>query len=132
MENSQAAIAPYYAGDVATMMDANENLDYAMPEDGANLFYDAMCIPTCSKNKENAEKFINFMQKPEIAAENCKYLCYGTPNQGAYDDYLDEDMKNNELIFPSDEYLDKCYVFTNVPDDVYAYMQEQFVKIQAD
>ncbi len=48
------------------------------------------------------------------------------------DEYLDEDVKNNELIFPSDEYLDKCYVFTNVPDDVYSYMQEQFVKIQAD
>lgn len=132
MENSQAAIAPYYAGDIVTMMGNNEDLDYAMPEDGANLFYDAMCIPSCSKNKENAEKFINFMEKPEIAANNAKYLNYATPNQDAYDNYLDEDMKNNELIFPSDEYLDKCYVFTNVSDDVYAYMQDQFVKIQAD
>ena len=131
MENSQAAIAPYYAGDVVTMMKVNEDLDYAIPADGANLFYDAMCIPTCSKNKENAEKFINFMQKPEIAADNCKYLNYATPNQEAYDNHLDEDIKNNEVIFPSDEYLDKCYVFTNVSDDVYSYMQEQFVKIQA-
>ena len=132
MENSQAAIAPYYAGDIVTMMDNNEDLDYAIPEGGSNLFYDAMCIPTCSKNKENAEKFINFMQSPEIAAANFEYLYYATPNQKAYDEYLDEDIKNNELIFPSDEYLDKCYVFTNVPDEVYSYMQEQFVKIQAD
>ena len=132
MENSQAAIAPYYAGDIVTMMESNEDLAAAMPKDGSNLFYDAMCIPTCSKNKENAEKFINFMQKPEIAAENCKYLNYGTPNQETYDSYLDDDMKNNEFIFPSEEYLDKCYVFTNVPDDVYSYMQEQFVKVQAE
>lgn len=132
MENGQAAIAPYYAGDIVTMMESNENLDYAIPVDGANLFYDAMCIPACSKNKENAEKFINFMQKPEIAAENCKYLNYATPNQEAYDNYLDDKMKNNELIFPSDEYLDKCYVFTNVDSEVYSYMQEQFVKIQAE
>lgn len=132
MENSQSAIAPYYAGDIVMMMENNEDLDYAMPENGSNLFYDAMCIPTCSKNKENAEKFINFMQSPEIAAANFEYLYYATPNQKAYDEYLDEDIKNNELIFPSDEYLDKCYVFTNVPDDVYSYMQEQFVKIQAD
>ncbi len=132
MEKSQSAIAPYYAGDIVTMMEANENLASAMPNDGSNLFYDAMCIPTCSKNVENAEKFINFMQKPEIAAENCKYLNYATPNQETFDNYLDEDMKNNELIFPSDEYLDKCYVFTNVPNDVYAYMQEQFVKVQAE
>ncbi len=132
MEKGQAAIAPYYAGDVMTMMGNNEDLDYAMPKDGANLFYDAMCIPYCSKNKKNAEKFINFMQDPKIAAENFNYLYYSTPNQETYDRYLDDDIKNNELIFPSDEYLDKCYVFTNVSDDVYSYMQEQFVKIQAE
>jgi spermidine/putrescine transport system substrate-binding protein len=114
------------------MMDNNEDLDYAMPEEGSNLFYDAMCIPTCSKNKENAEKFINFMQKPEVAAANFEYLYYATPNQEAYDNLIDEDLKNNEFIFPSDEYLDKCYVFTNVSDEVYSYMQEQFVKIQAN
>ena len=131
MENSQAAIAPYYAGDILTMMSNNEELDYAMSADGANLFYDAMCIPKCSKNKENAEKFINFMQKPEVAADNCKYLNYATPNQKAYDEYLDEDMKQSELIFPSDEYLDKCYTFANVRSDVYAYMQEKFVNFLA-
>ena len=64
-----------------TMIDNNEDLDYAMPKDGSNLFYDAMCIPKCSKNKENAEKFINFMQDPEIAAANFEYLNYATPNQ---------------------------------------------------
>lgn len=132
MENSQAAIAPYYAGDIMTMLDNNEDLDYAMPQDGANLFYDAMCIPTCSKNKDNAEAFINFMQKPEIAAANFEYLLYATPNQEAYDNLIDEEYKNNEFIFPSDEYLDKCYTFANVSDEVYSYMQEQFVKIQAD
>ncbi len=131
MENSQSAIAAYYAGDIATMLENNEELDYVLPEEGSNLFYDAMCIPTCSKNKENAEKFINFMQDPEVAANNCEYLRYGTPNQEAYDNYLDEEIKNSELTCPSDEYLDKCYTFANVDDEVYSYMQEQFVKIQA-
>ncbi len=132
MEKGQAAIAPYYAGDIATMLENNEDLDYALPEDGSNLFYDAMCIPTSSKNKENAEKFINFMQKPEVAADTCEYLRYGTPNQEAFDNYLSDEIKNSELTFPSNEYLDKCYTFSNVSDDVYSYMQEQFVKIQAD
>lgn len=131
MESSQAAIASYYAGDIAMMMEENEDLDYALPKDGSNLFYDAFCIPTCSKNKENAEAFINFMHKPEIAAENCKYLRYGTPNDGALE-YLPDEIKNSELTFPSDEYLNKCYVFSNVDDEVYKYMQEQFVKIQAE
>ena len=130
MEGSQAAIAPYYAGDISVIMDNNENLDYAFPESGSNLFYDAFCIPKTCKNKENAEAFINFMHKPEIAAENCKYLLYGTPNDGALE-YLDDDIKNSELTFPSDEYVNKCYTFSDVDPEVYAYMQEQFLKIQS-
>lgn len=130
MEGSQATIASYYAGDIAMMMEENEDLDYCLPKSGANLFYDAMCIPKCSKNKENAEAFINFMQNPEIAAENCKYLRYGTPNTEA-PEYLDDDIKESELTFPPQDYLDKCYVFQNVDDEVYAYMQEQFLKVQA-
>ena len=131
METGQSAIAPYYAGDIAAMMDENEDLDYCLPSYGSNLFYDAMCIPTCSKNKENAEKFINFMQKPEIAAENCKYLRYGCANDEAVK-LLPDDIKDSELTFPSDEYLDKCYVFGNLDADVYEYMQEEFVKVQAE
>ena len=72
------------------------------------------------------------MQKPEVAAATCEYLRYGTPNQEAFDSYVSDDIKNSELTSPSDEYLDKCYVFTNVSDEVYSYMQEQFVKIQAE
>lgn len=131
METGQSAIASYYAGDIAMMMEENEDLGYCLPADGSNLFYDAMCIPTCSKNKENAEAFINFMQKPEIAAENCRYLRYGSPNEAAIA-LLEDEIKNSELTFPSDEYLDKCYVFSNLDQDVYEYMQEQFVRIQAD
>ena len=130
MEGSQSAIAPYYAGDIAMMMEENEDLDYAFPKDGSNLFYDAFCIPTCAENKENAEAFINFMHKPGIAAENCKYLRYGCPNDEAVK-LLPDDIKNSELTFPSEEYLDKCYIFSDVEDEVYTYMQDQFVKIQA-
>lgn len=130
MEGSQAALAPYYAGDVAMMMDNNEDLDYVLPEEGSNLFMDAMCIPKDSKNKELAEEFINFMLKPEVAKANAEYIGYSTPNQAAYD-ILDKDMKNNELVYPSDEYLGKCYTFTDLPQDVYNYMQDQFLKIQS-
>lgn len=130
MEGGQAAIAPYYAGDILTMMDNNEDIDYVLPEEGSNLFVDSMCIPKSSKNKDLAEKFINFMLKAETAKANSEYIGYSTPNQAAFD-LLDDDVKNNELIYPSDEYLDKCYTFYNLPDDVYAYMQEQFVKAQS-
>lgn len=130
MEGSQAAMAPYYAGDIAMMIENNEELDYVLPEEGSNLFIDSMCIPKSSKNKELAEEFINFMLEPDVAKANAEYIGYSTPNQAAYD-ILEDDMKNNELIYPNDEYLDKCYCFTDLPKDVYDYMQDQFLKVQS-
>lgn len=127
MEGNQAAIAPYYAGDIYTMMQNNPDLDYCKPKEGSNLFVDAMCIPTCCKNKENAELFINFMCRPDIAAANAEYIGYATPNSAAYD-LLDDDIKNSELVYPSQEYMDKCYTFSNIDDEIYSYMQEKFVK----
>ena len=127
MEGSQSGICAYYAGDIYTMMDNNEALSYCLPEEGSNLFNDAMCIPATCKNKENAELFINFMCEPEIAAANAEYICYGTPNTGAME-LLDEEMLESELINPPEEYLEKCYAFSNIDDDIYAYMQKRFVE----
>lgn len=130
MEGDQAALAPYYAGDIITMMSNNENLGYVLPEEGSNLFVDSMCIPKTSKNKALAEKFINFMLEPEVGKANSEYIGYSTPNQAAYD-LMDEETRNNELAYPPKEYLDKCYFFSNLPDDVYNYLQEQFLQVQA-
>lgn len=130
METDQAALAPYYAGDVAMMMDNNENIDYVLPEEGSNLFIDSICIPKSTQNKELAEKFINYMLEAEVAKANAEYIGYSTPNQSAYD-LLDEEVKNNELIYPSKEYIDKCYTFSNLPQDVYDYMQDEFLKVQS-
>ena len=76
MQNEEAWIAPYYAGDCLTMMDANEDLAFYLPEDqGFNQFIDAMCIPTCCQEKEAAELFINFLCDPEIAGANMDWIC---------------------------------------------------------
>ncbi len=127
MEGSQSGLCVYYAGDIWTMMDNNDALSYCLPEEGSNLFVDAMCIPSTCKNKENAELFINFMCEPEIAAANAEYITYGTPNTGA-PELMDEEMLESELINPPQEYLDKCYTFSNLDDDIYTYMQKRFVE----
>ena len=127
MESSQSALAAYYGGDIYTMLDNNEDLDYCLPEEGSDLFIDCMCIPTCCRNKENAELFINFMCDPEIAAANADYICYGTPNKAALE-LMDDDYKESELCNPPQEYIDKCYTFSNIDDQIYNEMQERFVK----
>ena len=80
MESGNASIAPYYAGDYFTMYASNEDLAFAYPKEGSNVFVDAMCIPKCSQNKELAELYINFMLEPEVAIANAEYICYASPN----------------------------------------------------
>lgn len=80
MASGSAAIAPYYAGDFLTMYGDNDKLAFYYPKEGTNIFVDAMCVPSCAKNKEMAERYINFMLSEEIAVANAEYICYASPN----------------------------------------------------
>lgn len=131
MENGEAAFAPYYAGDAITMMEENEDLAYFLPKEGSNKFVDAMCIPTEAQNKEAAELFINFVLEGEIGAEICNFIGYSTPNQAAYE-LLDEELRNNEIAYPSDEVLDKCEFFENLPQEINQLMQDLWVEIKTE
>ena len=73
MKGESAAIAPYYAGDYLTMYDSNDALAFYYPEEGTNIFVDAMCIPKGSRHKDVAEAYINFMLSEEIAVANAEY-----------------------------------------------------------
>ena len=80
MESGEYAFATYYAGDYVLMNENNSDLGYCIPEEGVNAFYDAFCIPKCSKNKAGGEAFINFMQEPEVALANSEYIYYRSAN----------------------------------------------------
>ncbi|MBE7035315.1 MAG: spermidine/putrescine ABC transporter substrate-binding protein [Ruminococcaceae bacterium] len=80
MKNGSAAVAPYYAGDFLTMYEDNPALAFYYPQSGTNIFVDAMCIPTVSRNKELAEAYINFFLTEEIATANAEYTYYASPN----------------------------------------------------
>lgn len=130
MEKNQSAIAPYYAGDVFTMMLNNEDLVGVLPKEGSNLFVDSMCIPSNAQNVEGAEKFIDFMTRADISAANSEYITYASPVKGAKELSYKE-LRESELVYPPDSYLEKCYTFRDIDADVYSYMQEQFVKLMS-
>lgn len=115
MQGGEAALAPYYAGDAITMIDTNPDLAWAVPEEGTNRFVDAMCIPKGAQNKEAAELYINFMCETEVAAANCGYIGYSTPQQEAYDS-LDDEVKNNPIAYPPEEVLNKSESYINLSE----------------
>ena len=83
MINGKAAMAVIYSGDAFVCMDENEDLAYAVPEEGSNVWFDNVVIPKSAKNIEAAHAFINFLNDGAIAARNTEYIYYSTPNQAA-------------------------------------------------
>ena len=130
MEEGNAWIAPYYAGDAMMMMENNEDLRFYLPEDQAfNLFIDAMCIPACCENKEAAELFINFMCSPEISGANMDYICYGSPIAGAAE-YMDEYLAESEIIYPPMEVLERGQSYGFLPEDITRYVENLFLQVR--
>ena len=123
MENEEAWIAPYYAGDCMLMMEENEDLAFFLPqEQGFNLFTDAMCIPTCCKEKEAAELFINFLTDPEISGANMDYICYASPISSARD-YMEDYLAESEIVYPSEEVLAKGTAYAYLSEEITRYVE---------
>ena len=130
MQNEEAWIAPYYAGDCLTMMGENENLDFYLPENqGFNLFIDAMCIPTCAKEKEAAELFINFLCDPEIAGANMDWICYGTPLSAAKE-FIDPETVNDPVTYPADSILANGSSYAYLPEEISRFVEGLFMEVR--
>jgi spermidine/putrescine-binding protein len=110
MIGNEAAIAIAFSGDAMFCQDENEEIDYAIPKEGTNIWHDAMIIPKGARNKEGAEKFINFLCRPDMAAKNVEYIGYSTVNVKAVE-YLDEELVANHIFWPDEEELAPCETF---------------------
>ena len=130
MENEEAWIAPYYAGDYLTMVEENEDLAFYRPaHQGYNVFIDAMCIPTCAQEKEAAELFINFMCSPEISAANLDFIGYSVPASESKQ-YMDEEVVNDPVAYPDAEELRNASSFDYLPEDVSRKMESLFMAVR--
>jgi len=109
----EALLGPYYAGDFFSMLEDNPALRFVIPKEGTNKFVDAMCIPKGAANKENAEKYINFMTSTDAALANVEVTWYSTPVMSAFE-LLDDEIRNNGISYPSAEVLARTEQFINL------------------
>lgn len=114
----EAALALAWAGDAVYCMKENSDLDYIIPKEGSNIFFDSMAIPKNCKNKEGAESFINFMCRPDIAALNAKYIGYSSPISKARE--LMGEEGQNPVAYPDITEYD-LEIFTALGDKVKIY-----------
>lgn len=130
MENEEAWIAPYYAGDYLTMVEENPDLAFYRPTaQGYNMFIDAMCIPTCAQEKEAAETFINFLCSPEISSANMAFLGYSVPSTAAKE-LMDPEIANSDVAYPDADTLATGTSFNYLPEETSRYMESLFMEVR--
>ncbi len=86
MISGNKAIAVVYSGDASYIISENEDMDYFTPQQGTNVWYDAMLITKDCNEVDLAHDFINFMLREDCALANTEEVGYTSPVQSAFDE----------------------------------------------
>lgn len=138
MESGEASVGAYYAGDYFTMVDNQAetvDLQFYYPS-VSNFYVDAMCIPSCAKNKELGEIFINYMLSEEPAIANAEFTYYASPNSKVFHNptYI-EDMGEDimAVLYPPMESFSETYnkvAFRNMSNEMLDYLNTLWEKVK--
>lgn len=120
MSKEEGSLALMWSCDVTFIKNQNPKIKFSIPEEGTNLWWDAVCVLKNSRYKAEAEKFIDFLCRGDIALKNAEYLESATPNKEAYDQ-LSDDIKNDTVIYPGPEIVAKSEVFEDLADYMITY-----------
>ena len=136
LANGNICIAAGYSGDVfqakARAEEAGKGvvIDYVIPREGANLWFDMLAIPADAANPKEAHAFINYLLEPEVIAKVSDYVGYANPNTKA-GELMDQDVRNDEAVYPPQAVLDKLYVSAELPAKVQRLMTRTWTKIKS-
>ena len=131
MIGSEAAIGVIYSGEAIYTQRENEDLEYVIPKEGTNVWIDSWVIPKNARNVENAEKFLDFLCRGDIALKNFDYITYSTPNKAARELIEDEEIRNSTIAFPTADMLKNCEVYQYLGEDGDALYQKYWDKVKS-
>jgi len=123
LANGDACLAMGWSGDVllardrAAEADAGVRVEYAIPKEGAVMWFDQMAIPADAPHPENAHIFINYLMNPKVMAKASNYVYYANGNKDAQQ-YLLDDVINDPAIYPPEETVERLFVTSPYPPDV--------------
>lgn len=113
VESGDIAAAHFFVGSMINVFGNPKDLGYVIPEEGATMYQEDMCVLKTAPNKANAIKFLQFYTRPEIAALNVSQQTNGTPNVPARQ-LTPENIKNSKEINPTDETMKRLQIFEDL------------------
>ena len=121
MVAGNATLAVIYSGEAYLANEYAPNLEYVVPKEGSNLWIDVWCMTKRCSQPDNARKFLDFLCREDIAMRNFEEIYYPTVNRAIYDE-LDEEVREDEMIFPKDEVINNSEVSTTLDDDTIEFL----------
>ena len=131
MIGNESALGVIYSGEAIFTQRENPDLEYVIPKEGTNVWIDGWVIPKNAANVENAEKFIDFMCRGDIALLNFDYITYSTPNTAAQALIEDDDIRNSKIAFPDLSQYDGLETFSYLGDDADALYNDLWKEIKS-
>ncbi len=104
-----------YSGDILQVQEENQDIVFAVPEEGTSFACDDLVIPKDAPNADLAHRFVNFLHDPAVAAENTEFISYLCPNLASYP-LLSEETRANPALFPPAEVRARCEVIADLGD----------------
>ncbi|MBR0468305.1 MAG: spermidine/putrescine ABC transporter substrate-binding protein [Mogibacterium sp.] len=131
LANGSAAVGVVWNGEYIYTKELNEDVEFVVPEEGSEFFIDSWVIPKDAVNKENAEAWINFLCKAEVAAINFDYLYYTTPNEAALE-LIDEEYLNEKAVFPDEDTISRCETLVTLDPATTELYSDYWKKVKAE
>jgi putrescine transport system substrate-binding protein len=117
LANGDICVAVGWSGDIFQARDRAEEadngvtVDYVIPKEGTQMWFDQMAIPADAPHPAEAHEFLNYMMKPEVIAKSSNYVIYANGNK-ASKEFLDEEVRNDPAVYPPDDVMAKLFVNT--------------------
>jgi putrescine transport system substrate-binding protein len=115
LANGDICIAIGWSGDILQARDRaveaknGHVIKYAIPKEGAMMWFDMMAIPKDAKNVAEAHEFLNYLLKPEVIAKASNYINYANGNL-ASKEFVSDEVKNDTAIYPDDATMANLFV----------------------
>ncbi len=129
LEGANAYAGTYYYGDYLTMYENNPDLGFYIPEEGTNIYVDAMCILKDAPNKENAEAFINYMCSTQAGLKNCEAIWYSSPLLSVREE-LDPEIADDPYAYPNADIMTKCESYAGLPQNILDLYDSEWIRLK--
>ncbi|RZA28384.1 MAG: extracellular solute-binding protein, partial [Proteobacteria bacterium] len=136
LANGNICVAVGYSGDVFQAKSRAEEagkgikLAYSIPKEGGNLWFDMLAIPADAPDAKQGLAFIDYLLKPEVIAKVSDYVGYANPNLKS-GEFMDQDVRNDESVYPPQAIQDKLYVNVELPPKVQRLMTRSWTKVKS-